>query len=180
MNVSALTSRILSCPLAWNCTVHGSSFVDTKVRMFGVIYSHITAYSHVWHLQRWCPRGFGINAALPPAFQNRSSSLSLAPAAARTPTRNGAGLPGGTVGARAPLPALREGTIPQLAQASECAWDWDIVAYHVFRICGVCPASIPLRISVSSGNAVSFFQASECSYRLQRRAINGIGRGWLS
>lgn len=57
--------------------------IDTKIRVFGVICSHMTACSHLQHLQHWCPRRFGIKATLPPAFRNRSSSPSAAPAAAK-------------------------------------------------------------------------------------------------
>lgn len=60
--------------------------MDTKIHVFGVICSHITAYNHLQHLQCWCPRRFGIKATLPPAFRNRSSSPSTAPAAAKAHT----------------------------------------------------------------------------------------------
>lgn len=128
--------------------------IDTKIRVFGVICSHMTAYNHLQHLQRWCPCRFGIKATLPPAFRNRSSSPSAAPAAAEARI---------AISPPSEHQPHWEGAIPQLARASKCTWDWDGAAYHVFPICGVCPASVSLCISASSGNALLFSQASDCS-----------------
>ena len=110
MNVSALPSLILLCPLAWNCTVRGSLLFELPgrrwllalnwTRAFGVVCSHRTAYDRVRCWQHRHPGRSVIHAALLPALPHRSSSPSVAPAAAGTLTPSSTGLPGRTV--RAP------------------------------------------------------------------------------
>lgn len=85
---------------------------------------------------------------LPPAFPNHSSSPSIAAVAADAPTWSSTGLPKGTVGAGAPWLALWGGTIPQLAQANKCTWNWDTAAYHVSGNCGVCPEAFARLCSI--------------------------------